>query len=117
MEVIKTKAQYEAIISRIDVLIEMDNLSSKEGIELDLLTDLVVAYEEKHFPIEKPDLIDVLKLRMYEMSINQKEMAELIGISSSRISEYLNKKSEPPLSVAREISRKLNIDASVVLGI
>ena len=112
-----TKTQYEAILARIDVLIEIDKLSNEEGIELDLLTDLVVAYEEKYFPIEKPDLIDVLKLRMYEMNINQNEMAKLIGVSNSRISEYLNKKSEPPLSVAREISRKLNIDASVILGI
>ena len=117
MEAIKTESQYNAILARIDELIEIDNLGKNEGIELDVLTDLIVAYEAKHFSVAKPDLIDVLKLRMYEMGINQNEMAQLIGVSSSRVSEYLNKKSEPPLGVAREISRKLNIEASVVLGV
>lgn len=42
---------------------------------------------------------------------------ELLGVSTSRISEYLNGKSEPTLKVAREISRKLKIDASIVLGV
>lgn len=52
-----------------------------------------------------------------EMGLNQKRLSELLGVSTSRVSEYLNGKSEPPLKVAREISRKLHIDASIVLGV
>ena len=32
-------------------------------------------------------------------------------------SEYLSGKSEPTLKVAKEISRQLNIDANIVLGV
>ncbi len=35
----------------------------------------------------------------------------------SRVSEYLSGKSEPTLKIEREISRKLHIDANIVLGV
>jgi HTH-type transcriptional regulator/antitoxin HigA len=54
---------------------------------------------------------------MYEMGINQTKLSELIGVSSSRVSEYLSGKSEPTLSAARNICRNLDISASVVLGV
>jgi len=38
-------------------------------------------------------------------------------VSPSRISDYFTGRSEPTLKVAREISKKLNIDANIVLGI
>lgn len=65
------------------------------------------------------DCIDYhfLKLRMYEMGLNQKSLAKLVGVSPSRLSDYISGKCEPTLKVAREISRKLNIDANIVLGV
>ncbi|MCK5795512.1 MAG: helix-turn-helix transcriptional regulator, partial [Anaerolineales bacterium] len=54
--------------------------------------------------------------RMSEMKLSQKEVAELLGISPPRISEYLNGKSEPTLKVARLMHQKLDIDAEILLG-
>lgn len=53
----------------------------------------------------------------YEMGLNQKALAKLIGVSSSRLSDYISGKCEPTLKVARTISQKLNIDANIVLGV
>lgn len=121
MKTIKTEQEYEAIMARIDELVEIvdDNTSAtdKSMIELDFLTDLVVAYEKEHYPIEKPSLAEVLKLRMYEMELTQKSVSEMLGISPSRVSEIISGKSEPTLSIARSISKKLNINASIVLGV
>lgn len=121
MRVIETKKEYEAIFRRVEELLKVVTnktaTDSKEFIELDLLSDLVADYEEANFPVTAPNLIDVIKLRMYEMSLNQKSLSKLLGVSTSRVSEYLNGKSEPPLNVARKISKKLNIDASIVLGV
>ena len=69
------------------------------------------------FPIKKPTLADIIKLRMYEMKLNQVKLSELLGVSPSRISEYLSGKSEPTLKVARDLNRKLNIDANIILGV
>ena len=118
---IKNEKQYNVACERIEELLKVVGnetpTSDKNFIELDLLSDLVADYEEAYYPVKEPVLADVIKLRMYEMGINQMKLSELLEISPSRVSEYLTGKSEPTLTVARNISRKLNINASVVLGV
>ncbi|MBA4743745.1 MAG: helix-turn-helix domain-containing protein [Muricauda sp.] len=118
---IQTEKEYNAIVERIEELLQNpDNIENKDAkgyVELNLLSDLVADYEERHYPVKKPPLVEVIKLRMAEMGLNQKRLSELLGVSTSRVSEYLNGKSEPTLKVAREISVKLGIDASIVLGV
>ncbi len=86
-------------------------------IELVLLSNLVADYSEEHFSVGIPSLIDVMKLRMYEMGLTQASLAKLLGVSPSRICDYMTGKSEPTMKVGREISRKLNIDPAIVLGV
>ena len=118
---IQTEKEYNAIVERIEILLQdNDNIENTEAngyIELNLLSDLIADYEERTYPVKKPSLVEVIKLRMAEMGLNQKRLSELLGVSTSRVSEYLNGKSEPPLNVAREISKKLSIDASIVLEV
>lgn len=118
---IHTEKEYNAILERIEILLQnpenIENQDAQGFIELNILSDLVADYEERTYPVKKPSLIEVIKLRMAEMELNQKRLSELLGVSTSRVSEYLNGKSEPPLNVAREISKKLRIDASIVLGV
>jgi len=118
---IQTEREYQILVERIETLLQIpDNIENRDAkgyIELNLLSDLVADYEERTYKVKKPDLVDVIKLRMAEMGLNQKRLSELLGVSTSRVSEYLNGKSEPTLKVAREISIKLGIDASIVLGV
>lgn len=118
---IQTEKEYNAIVARIEILLQNpDNIENQEAqgyIELNVLSNLVADFEENHFPVKKPTLIETMKLRMYERGLNQKSVSELLGVSTSRVSEYLTGKSEPPLKIARNISQKLNIDPVIVLGI
>lgn len=118
---IQTEKEYKVIVERMEALLQNpDNIENQEAkgyVELNVLSDLVSDYEERTYPIKKPTLVEVIKLRMAEMDLNQKRLSELLGVSTSRVSEYLNGKSEPPLNVARTISIKLGIDASIVLGV
>jgi HTH-type transcriptional regulator/antitoxin HigA len=118
---IQTEKEYNAIVARIEILLQNpDNIENQETqgyIELNVLSNLVADFEENHFPVKKPTLIETMKLRMYERGLNQKSVSELLGVSTSRVSEYLTGKSEPPLKIARNISQKLNIDPVIVLGI
>ena len=118
---IKNEKQYDVACARIEELLQIVGndtpIDDKNFIELDLLSDLVADYEEAKYPIKEPELAEIIKMRMFEMGINQTKLSELLEVSPSRISEYLNGKSEPPLAVARNISRKLNINASIVLGV
>jgi HTH-type transcriptional regulator/antitoxin HigA len=120
MAKISTEIQYEKALERVDELLrEVDNQTSendKNFIELDLLSDLVTEYEEEYFPVEKPSLPDIIRLRMAELKISQKKLATILNVSPSRISEYLNGKSEPTLKIARLLRDELKIDADIILG-
>jgi HTH-type transcriptional regulator/antitoxin HigA len=121
MAKIENEIQYNWAVGRVEELLPLVNDSTPPddpgSIELELLSNMVADYSDEHFSLGVPSLADVLKLRMYEMKLNQKSMSKLIEVSPSRMCEYLNGKSEPTLPVARNISRKLNISASVVLGV
>lgn len=121
MTKIENQAQYEWAVKRVEELLPLvdDNtpLNDPSSIELELLSNLVADYSEEHYALGEPTLVDVLKLRMYEMGLNQKSLSKLIGVSPSRLSDYISGKCEPTLKVAREINRKLNIDANIILGV
>ena len=120
MKSIKNKVEYNAICERIEELLKIvdNNTSStnKDFIELDIISDLVADYEEEHFPITPPTLAEVMKLRMEERGLTQVKVAELLEVSAPRISEYMKGK-EPTLKIARIISKRLNIEPSIVLGV
>lgn len=121
MTKIENQTQYEWAVKRVEELLPLvdDNtpLNDPNSIELELLSNLVADYSEVHYALGEPTLVDVLKLRMYEMGLNQKSLSKLIGVSPSRLSDYISGKCEPTLKVAREINRKLNIDANIILGV
>ena len=116
-----TKAAYDATMARIEELLPLvdDNtpVTDKNAIELDILSELVSEYEDEHYPISQPSLVEVMKMRMYEMGLNQAKLSELLGVSPSRISDIFTGRCEPTLKVARDICRKMNVDARIVLGV
>ena len=121
MAQIKSEAAYRAAMNRIEELLPLVNdntpVDDTNYLELDMLSDMVEEYEDIHYPIGKPTLIDIIKLRLYEMGITQSKLAEMLGLSNARVSEILNGKSEPSLKIGRELSRQLNIDPEIVLGV
>jgi HTH-type transcriptional regulator/antitoxin HigA len=122
MAQIKTEKEYEAAMARIEELLPLTwgdhaKEDSPENIELTLLSDLVAEYEDIHYPIATPTLAEVLKLRLYEMGLTQKSAAELLGISSPRMSEIIHGKIEPSLSLVRTMCIKLNISPETALGL
>jgi HTH-type transcriptional regulator/antitoxin HigA len=121
MAKIENEQQYKATMERIEELLLLvdDRMppTDRNLIELKLLSNLAADYDEAHYPIEQPVLSEVIKLRMYEMNLTQTKLSQIIGVSPSRVSEYLSGKSEPPLKVARAISTKLNISPGIVLGV
>ena len=121
MTKIENEKQYEWAVARVEQLLPLVNDNTPETdpnyIEMVLLSNLVADYSEEHYSLGNPSLTDVIKLRMYEMGLTQAALAKLIGVSPSRICDFLSGKSEPTIKVGREISRKLNIDPAIVLGL
>jgi HTH-type transcriptional regulator/antitoxin HigA len=121
MTKIENEGQYRWALARVEELLPLVKddtpITDPNSIELELISGLVADYSDEHYAIGEPSLIDTIKLRMYEMSLNQASLSKLLGINPSRISEYLSGKKEPTLRQARIISKKLNIDPAIVLGV
>lgn len=54
---------------------------------------------------------------MYEWGLTQKKVAEMLNISTSKMSEIINGKTEPSLSLGKVMCQKLNIEPEIMLGI
>jgi HTH-type transcriptional regulator/antitoxin HigA len=111
---IKTEQDYNAAISRIEVLwgAKRDTL---QGDELDLLVTLVESYEIKHYPIAPPDPIDAIKFRMEQMDMTKADLIQYIG-SQSRVSEVLNRKRKLTLGMIKSLYKGLKIPAEILLA-
>ena len=116
-----TKEQYDFAMERVEELLPLvdDNTpaNDKNAVELSMMSDIVIAYEKEHDPIEKPTVAELIELSLEEKGMTQKQLANEIGISPSRINDYISGRSEPTLRIARLLCRILNIQPSAMLGI
>lgn len=116
-----TKEQYEFALSRIEELLPLVDDSTpandKNAVELTLLSDVVIAYEKEHYPIGKPTVAELIELSLEEKGLTQKQLANEIGVSPSRISDYVSGRSEPTLKVARMLCQVLGIQPAAMLGL
>lgn len=112
---IRTEADYEKVLERIDVLMDLNpEIGSREGDELEILALLVEKYEEQHWHIAAPDPIEAIKYRMEEMGLKQKDLVPIIG-SKSKVSEVLNRKIGLSLTMISNLSAQLHIPLEVLV--
>ncbi len=78
MKPIKTEADYQAALARMEVLFDAQ-IGTPESDEADILALLIDDYENKHYPIEAPDPIEAIKIRMEEINLKQVDLVIEIG--------------------------------------
>ena len=111
---IRTEKDYEEALKRLEEIFDASS-NSKEGDEADILSLLIDNYEKQYYPIEAPDPIEAIKIRMEEMNLKQKDLVGIVGGKSS-VSEILNKKKRLTVDMIRKLERMLHISASVLIG-
>ena len=115
-----TKDQYEFALARIEELLPLvdDNTpaNDRNAVELTMMSDVVIEYEKEHYPIGKPTVAQLIQLSLEEKNMSQKQLAQQIGISQSRISDYVSGRAEPTLKVARLLCVTLGITPAAILG-
>jgi len=115
-----TRSDYRAKSKRMEELLKIltlkGKLAKKQQAELDEVSDEIADYEEVHYPFEAETLKEMIELRMYQRKLKQKDVAEILGTTPSRISEILNGKRKLTLDQAKGLYMKLNIDAELILS-
>ena len=117
MTQIETEVQYRCAMQRIEELLRVVNENTPQddinSVELVLLSNLVADYEDIHYPVSKPTLVEVLKLRMFELGLSQREVAAKLEISPSKISEIISGKCEPTLKQDKKMVDVLDISPNI----
>ena len=75
----------------------------------------VEEYEKKYYPIGKPSVAELIEDSLEEKKMSQKQLATEIGISPSRINDYISGRAEPTLKIARLLCRALNITPAAMM--
>lgn len=107
IKVIKTEEEYNQALKRLEAIFDAPAETS-EGDEAEILGILIEKYEDEHYPIEAPDPIEAIKFRMEQMSLNNQDLAEIIGYKS-RVSEIFSRKRKLNLQMIRNLHEKLKI--------
>jgi HTH-type transcriptional regulator/antitoxin HigA len=110
---IRTEADHAAALREIERLWGAEE-GTTAGDRLDVLTTLVEAYEQAHFPIDPPDPIEAIKFRLEQQGVDQKALIGVIG-GRSRVHEVLRRDRALSLAMIRRLNKSLHIPAEVLI--
>ncbi len=113
-KLIETEEEYQEAINRIDAIFHAPE-GTDEARELQLLVLLVQTYEEEKYPLETPDPIEAIEIRMKELSLTRKDLEPCLG-DKTVVSKILNRKRSLTLDMIRRLHVALRIPADVLLG-
>jgi len=110
---LRTTKDYEDALKRMESLFDAP-AGTPGSDEADILALVIDDYEKKHFPIEAPDPIEAIKIRMEEMQLKQSDLVNEIG-GKSRVSEILNRKRKLTVEMIRNLTSRLNLSANILV--
>lgn len=124
---LKDRAEYEEVMKRIEKSLQkitqiggVEKLPARELKTLQELSLMAEEFEDRipMMPIKAPStLIEMIRYKMFEMNIRQKQLAKILGVSETRISELLAGKRKVTIDLAKKLHTRLNIDAHFILEV
>jgi len=114
IKLLKTEEDYLQALERLAELFDAKIGTSKSD-EADVLALLVDEYEKKHYPIDSPDPIEAIKIRMEELHLRQIDIANDLG-GKNRASEVLGKKRKLTVDMIRNLTSRLNLSPNLLIN-
>lgn len=118
IKVITSDKAYQAAMEKIDALMKIGEAKLKpaQAAELRLLALAAQAYEKRMYTIPAPKTLQgLIEFKMYERKLKQKELAQLLDIAESKLSQILTGKRKPDVSFLKAAHEQLEIDGNVLL--
>jgi HTH-type transcriptional regulator/antitoxin HigA len=112
--IIKTAEEHKIALNRLEEIFDSheEDANFKEA---ELLVMLIENYELESEPVfPDPDPIAVIKYKMEQNNMRNKDLAAIVG-SKSKASEILNKKRRLTLNMIRQINKLLGIPAEMLI--
>ena len=111
---IKTETDYRIALKRLEIIFDAV-IGTSESDEADVLGMMIDEYEKKYYPIDVPDPIEAIKIRMEEMQLKQIDLVNEIG-GKSRVSEILNRKRKLTVEMIRKLTIRLNLSPGLLIA-
>jgi HTH-type transcriptional regulator/antitoxin HigA len=111
----RTEAEFDAAVARIEALMGAEP-GTEAADELEILATLAAAYESRHFPMETPNPIAVIKFQMEQRGLCRRDLEPMIG-SRARVSEVLTGKRSLTLAMIRRLHLGLGIPINLLVGV
>jgi HTH-type transcriptional regulator/antitoxin HigA len=118
IKVIASDKEYQAMMEKIDALMRIGEAKLKpaQAAELRLLALAAQAYEKGMYTIPSPKTLQgLIELKMFERRLKQKDLAQLLDISESKLSQILAGKRKPDVRFLKAAHELLEIDGNVLL--
>jgi HTH-type transcriptional regulator / antitoxin HigA len=109
---IRTKSDHRNALLRIEKLMHA-KAGSEEADELDVLTDLVEAYERRHHPLPRASASDILRHLMEANGLTQSDLPE-VG-TQTVISLLLSNKRQLTVRQIKALSSRFNVSPAVFI--
>ena len=110
---LQSESDLDAATIVIHKLIDQDQLSLAEQEYLDVLSDLVEAYEDVHYPIEDVSEGAMIQSFLESRDISQAQLAKAVGIATSTISEILSGKRKLTRKQIEKLSAYFKVSPAV----
>ena len=110
---IKSELDYRQTLKKLEIVFDA-LIGTPESDEADLLGLIIDEHEKNHYPIDAPDPIEAIKIRMEEMQLKQVDLINEIG-GKSRVSEILNRKRKLTVNMIRKLSARLNLSPGLLI--
>lgn len=114
---IKSKEAYELVMEEIDKLMKRGekNLNQKELVRLRTLAEAAEMFEDTTDPLPLPEsLPEMIRMRMFQMQLNQSFAAKLLGVSDAKLSLIMSGKQKPDIYFLKALHDKLRVDANLI---
>ena len=112
---IETEADYNLALADVEKYFQNEPaIGTAEAARFNVLSALIAAYEDSHWPIEAPSAIEGIRAAMDMMGHSQADLAALLG-SRSRASELLNEVRPLTMEQARTLRSAWGIPAEILL--
>ena len=114
---LRTEADLDAAIAVVAALIDRPTLTAPEQDYLDVLGDLVEAYEAEAVPMTHVRDADMLRFLIEQKGVTQAKLATGAGIAESTISEVLSGKRKLNRTQIGKLAQYFHIEPSAFLSI
>jgi HTH-type transcriptional regulator / antitoxin HigA len=121
---ISTSTQYNKALREIESFMNAysDGENAPNDSKIAALAKAIEEYEDHHIVmpmpllIQKPETLpEVIELKMFEQKMKRKDMAKLLGITDTRMSEVMNGKRKINMDLAKRLYKTLGVDPKFIL--